>query len=203
MKRTNALMMLLPVLLAAFVGLVAPVARAGEDAFESGVFEPPRVAPDFELDGSNGSPLVLKKLRGKVVVVAFGFTNCPRVCPVTMANLSEVFNKLGAAAASEVQVVFITVDPDRDTPERLREFLRFFNPSFLGATGKSAQLDSVRQAYGVIATKAPSENKKLGYEMHHSSSIFLIDREGKLRSLVPFGSPSRIIVHDIQLLLKK
>jgi protein SCO1/2 len=185
-----------------FILLRVPLVDAGGGAFKSGVFDPPSAAPDFQLQGSNGAPIVLNKFRGKVVAVAFGFSYCQRVCPVTLANLSEVFKKLGAAA-TDVQVIFVSVDPDRDTPERLREFLQFFNPSFLGATGRKAQIDAVRQAYGVFANKVASDNKKLGYEVHHSSSIYLIDREGKLRVLVPFGRSPQDIVNDINLLLKR
>ncbi len=196
MKRAAALLASLTLVFA------SPAIGADGNAFESGVFEPPRLAPDFLLQGSNGSPLVLSKLRGKGVVLAFGFSYCPRICPVTLARLSEVFKDLGTAG-SEVQVVFVTVDPERDTADRLREFLQFFHPSFLGATGDEEQLKTVRQTYGVLATKAASENKKLGYEVHHSSSIFLIDREGKLRVLVPFGRSSESISHDLKLLLNK
>jgi protein SCO1/2 len=196
MKRALALLAMLPVLLA------VRAVDAGGAAFKSGVFDPPSAAPDFELQGSNGSPLILNNFRGKVVALAFGFSYCQRVCPVTLANLSGAFKQLGAAAA-DVQVIFVSVDPDRDTPSRLREYLQFFNPTFLGATGKKAQIDAVRQAYGVFADKVPSENKKLGYEVHHSSSIFLVDREGKLRVLVPFGRPAQDIAYDINLLLKK
>jgi protein SCO1/2 len=175
---------------------------AADEGFKSGVFDPPRLAPDFELPASNGATLTMGKLRGKVVIVEFGFTYCPRICPVTLANLSEVWKRLGPAAA-EVQLVFVTVDPKRDTPDRLREFLQFFNPAFLGVTGKEKELGALRDAYGVIATKAVSENKKLGYEVHHSSSIYLVDREGKLRTLVPFGMSPEAIAHDLKLLLKK
>jgi protein SCO1/2 len=177
-------------------------ARAGDSDFKTGVFDPPSPAPEFRLPGSNGSPVALNEFRGKVVALAFGFSYCQRVCPVTLTNLAEVFKQLGAAAA-DVQVIFVSVDPERDTPSRLREFLQFFNPSFLGATGSKAQLDTVREAYGVFATRTPSEDKKLGYEVHHSSSIYLIDRDGKLRLLVPFGTAPRAIAHDITLLLKR
>jgi protein SCO1/2 len=177
-------------------------ALAGEDAaFKSGVFDPPRMAPDFELQGSHGAPVSLSQFRGKVVILEFGFTHCPGVCPVTLANLARVFEKLGAASA-EVQLVFVTVDPERDSPQRLREFLSFFNPAFVGTTGTAQQLEAVRQAYGVTATRAPSANKKLGYEVHHSSSIYLIDRAGKLRLQTPFGKPVDDIVHDLRLLLR-
>jgi len=196
MRRTLALLALLAVL------VPGSLAGAGDGDFKTGVFDPPSAAPEFQLAGSKGSPVSLNKFRGKVVALAFGFSYCQRVCPVTLANLSEVFKKLGAAAA-DVQVIFVSVDPERDTPGRLREFLQFFNPGFLGATGSKAQLDAVRETYGVFATKAPSEDKKLGYEVHHSSSIYLIDRDGKLRLLVPFGTPPQVIVHDITLLLKR
>ena len=190
-------------LAAALVALLpASLAGAADTDFKSGVFDPPSVAPDFQLEGSNGSRAVLSKFRGKVVALAFGFSYCTRVCPVTLSNLAQVFKQLGPAAA-DVQVVFVSVDPDRDSPGRLREFLQAFNPTFLGATGSKAQLDAVQQAYGVFATRAPSDDKKIGYEVHHSSSIYLIDREGKLRLLVPFGTPPQTVAHDINLLLKR
>ena len=194
----------LTVLLALLLSL--PLAAAASDEpspdFKSGVFDPPRMAPDFALDGSNGAALTLSAHRGKVVALAFGFTYCPRVCPVTLAKLAQVSTKLGPLA-SELQVLFVTVDPERDTPARLLEFLSFFNPAFLGGTGEKAKLEALRQAYGVSATRVVSDNAKLGYEMHHSASIYLIDREGKLRLLVPFGKSVDDILHDVQLLLKK
>jgi protein SCO1 len=193
----------LTVLLLLLLSLPFPVAAndAPSTGFKSGVFDPPRAAPDFTLDGSKGTALTLSAYRGKIVALAFGFTHCPRICPVTLANLAQVSKKLGPSA-SELQVMFVTVDPERDTPARLREFLDFFNPAFVGGTGEKAKLEALRQAYGVTATRAVSDNKKLGYEVHHSSSIYLIDREGKLRLLVPFGKSVDDIAHDVQLLLK-
>jgi protein SCO1 len=185
------------------LALLACLPRAaGAEGFKSGVFDPPRPAPDFALDGSNGAKLTVSAHRGKIVILAFGFTYCPRICPVTLANLTQVVKKLGPAAG-DVQVIFVTVDPERDTPARLKEFLAFFDPAFLGATGTAKQLDGVRDAYGIVAKRAISENKKLGYEVHHSTSIYLIDREGKLRVLVPFGRSADDVLHDVRLLLKK
>ena len=180
--------------------LSACTAEPAALSFKSGVFEPPRTAPEFELLGSDGKPVSLAAHRGKVVILEFGFTHCPKICPVTLSNLVLAHKQLGAAAA-DVQVIFVTVDPKRDDAARMREFLAAFNPTFLGATGTPEALELVRQAYGVIATEAVS--KELGYEVHHSSSIYLIDRQGKLRVLVPFGKKPEDIVHDIQLLLKQ
>jgi protein SCO1 len=189
-------------LIAALTTLLALATGCGrqDTGFKSGVFDPPREAPSFQLDGSDGSDISLHEYRGKVVAIAFGFSHCPRVCPVTLAHLSEVAQKLGDAA-KDLQVVFITVDPERDSPSRLREFLDYFDPAFRGATGKPETLSAVEKEYGVIAERVASKDEKLGYEVHHSSSIFLVDRDGKLRVLVPFGRPVQDLLHDVQKLL--
>lgn len=186
---------------ASLLVLAGPPGAIESAVFRAGVFDPPRLAPDFELPGSNGSPVRLSSYRGKVVALAFGFTYCPRICPVTLANLARVFDTLGPAA-SEVQVVFVSVDPERDTPQRMHEYLAFFNPSFVGATGTPQQLEAVRREFGISADRKPSEIEKLGYEVHHSSFVYLIDRDGKLRLLMPFGKSADDLAHDIALLLK-
>jgi protein SCO1/2 len=173
-----------------------------EPAFRSGIFEPPREAPAFTLDGSHGRRLQLRDHLGKVVIVEFGFTYCETVCPVTLARLTEVHQKLGSAAR-DVQLIYVTVDPKRDTPERLREHLTYFNSSFLGATGTREEVGAVLKAYGVVAEEVVSRNPALGYEVNHSSSLYLVDRQGMLRGLVPFGTPADDILHDVKLLLKR
>jgi protein SCO1/2 len=170
------------------------------EAFRAGVFDPPGAAPEFRLQGSNGTPVALSSYKGKVVLVAFGFSSCPTICPVTLAKLSQVWKELGPQS-EKLQTLFISVDPDRDTPERLREFVTPFHPSFIGLTGTEPELASVRNSYGIIAEKVASKNKELGYEVHHSSSLHVIDREGKLRVLIPFGTTEADIVHDLKVLL--
>jgi protein SCO1/2 len=172
-----------------------------EQGLRCGTFEPPREAPAFSLDGSNGKKLSPRDHLGKVVILYFGFTFCQKVCPVTLARLTEVHKKLGSEAR-DVQLIYVTVDPKRDSPERLREHLTAFNPSFLGATGTPDELAAVQKTYGVVAKQVVSRNQALGYEMNHSSSLYLVDRQGKLRGLVPFGTPADDIVHDLELLLK-
>ncbi|HSL21502.1 MAG TPA: SCO family protein [Vicinamibacterales bacterium] len=172
-----------------------------EQGFRSGIFEPPREAPAFSLDGSNGRKLSLRDHLGKVVILEFGFTFCQQVCPVTLARLTEAHKKLGSAAR-DVQLIYVTVDPKRDSPERLREHLTAFNPSFLGATGTPDELAAVLKAYGVVAEEVVSRNPALGYEVSHSSFLYLVDRQGKIRGLVPFGTPADDIVRDLELLLK-
>jgi protein SCO1/2 len=193
--------------------VVAPAVAQPSQAFKSGVFEPARLAPEFALTGSDGSTLNLRRYRGKVVALAFGFTHCQRVCPLTLAHLADAAVAL-AGAAADLQVIFVTVDPERDNAQRLREFLVQFHPAFVGATGTREQLAALRQVYGISAkveargsareqNKGSSENKQLGYEVHHSSFVYLIDREGKLRLLVPFGKPAEDIAHDVRLLLSE
>src|SRR5262249_55111438 len=155
-----------------------------EQGLRSGTFDPPREAPAFSLEGSNGKKLTLRAHLGKVVILEFGYTFCEEVCPVTLARLTEVYKKLGPAAR-DVQLIYVTVDPERDSRERLREHLTAFNPTFLGATGSPGELKAVQTAYGVVARQVVSPNPALAYAVDHSSSLYLVDRQGKLRGLAP------------------
>jgi protein SCO1/2 len=185
--------------LAAGAALAVPAAALadGAVALKAGSFEPPRAAPDFVLAGSDGTPLQLSKLRGKVVLMSFGYTHCPAVCPTTLATLADARRSLGNDAAA-VQVVFVTVDPERDDAARMKQYVAAFDPSFLGATGKPEALAAVRRSYGVVARKVPLGD---GYGIDHSSSIFLIDRDGRLRAQMPYGRDARDFAHDVRLLL--
>lgn len=185
---------------AALLGLaLATGAAASAPAFKAGVFDPPRQAPDFELRGSDGHELRLSRYRGKVVLLAFGYSHCTAVCPVTLATFATARLRLGAAA-SDVQVVYVTVDPERDTPGRLRQFLGNFDRSFVGGTGTEAQLAAVRKEYGVTATKIPLGDS---YNYAHSSFTYLIDRSGRIRALMPYGHGSDDFAHDLAILLKE
>src|SRR5882724_4474596 len=178
--------------------LLSMTAQAAEvDALKAGVFNPAREAPDFSIRGSDGVTLTLSHYRGKVVVLGFGYTSCPNVCPVTLAVLAQAHRKLGALG-SQVQVIYLTVDPERDGVERLKEYLAAFDPSFVGGTGTAAQMAAVRTSYGVTAEKVGTGSD---YSISHSSFIYLITREGKLRALMPFGHKADDYVHDISLLL--
>lgn len=191
----------LPVLLSLLL-LAGAVDAAQDTGLKSGSFNPPRSAPDFSLQGSNGAELKLSRFRGKVVALGFGYTFCPDVCPTTLADLAQARKKLGAAGA-DFQVIYVTVDPERDTAEQLRKYLAFFDPSFLGATGTSGQLAEVRKGYGILMSKKTVEGTRAAYLIHHSSSVFLIDREGRLRAMAPFGVPAEDIVHDVKILLRR
>jgi protein SCO1/2 len=179
------------------VALAATAERSGT-ALKAGVFEPPRPAPDFALRGSDGAELKLSNYRGKVVLMSFGFTSCPAVCPITLATLAEARRTLGAAAEA-MQVIFVTVDPARDDAARMKAYLAGFDPTFVGATGTPDALAAVRRNYGVTAERQMLSGGD--YVMDHSSSIYLIDRTGRLRALMPYGRTAGDFVHDVKLLL--
>lgn len=175
------------------------VAAAANPTFKAGVFEPPRMAPELALQGSDGQELKLARYRGKAVLMSFGFSSCSAVCPTTLATLAQARQLLGPQSDA-VQVVFVTVDPERDDAARLKAYLGAFDSSFVGATGKPEALEAVRKNYGVSARKVAMDN---GYLFDHSSSIFLIDAQGRLRGMMPYGREAKDFVHDVKLLLAK
>jgi protein SCO1/2 len=170
-----------------------------ESELRAGAFNPPRTAPDFTLDGSHGKALELSEFRGKVVVLGFGFTSCPDVCPTTLAVLAQARKRLGALA-EDVQVIYITVDPERDNPEQMRRYLATFDSTFLGGTASAERLAAVRKEYGIAAEKKVYGNS---YSVAHSSYTYFIDREGRLRALMPYGRTPDDYAHDVRILLKQ
>lgn len=196
MHRLFAALLLSPLLLG-YPAMSAAADAAGQ--LKAGVFSPPRMAPEIALRGSDGNELKLAQHRGKVVVMAFGFTHCPEVCPTTLAVLAQARKKLGANA-SQMQVVYVTVDPERDDAARMKSYLANFDASFIGGTGKPEALAAVRKAYGITANKVPMPSG--GYAVDHSSSAYLIDRDGRLRAMMPYGRTADDFAHDVALLLQ-
>jgi protein SCO1/2 len=173
-------------------GPAAPMLKAG-------VFEPPRGAPDFSLQGTDGRELKMSRHRGKIVLLAFGYSSCQAVCPTTLATFAEARRRLGAAAGN-VQVIYITVDPERDDVAHLKNYLGNFDNTFIGGTGTADQLSVVRKDYGISAKKIAAGDS---YSYSHSSFTYLIDRSGKIRALMPYGHSPQDYVHDLTLLLAK
>jgi protein SCO1 len=174
-------------------------ALAATERLKAGVFEPAQAAPEFALKGSDGAALSLARFKGKLVLLVFGFTHCPEVCPTTLATLAQARKQLGPEAA-DVQVVYVTVDPERDDINRIRQYLTAFDPSFIGGTDTPDTLAAMRKRYGVVAEKiAPKQGN--AYGMNHSTSVWLIDRSGKLQAMMPYGHPAKDFVHDLRLLL--
>jgi len=183
-------------LLAALLAAAAAQA-AGDPELRAGTFSPPRPAPEFALRGSDGEELTLARFRGKVVALAFGFTSCRSVCPTTLGVLARARRELGARADG-LQVVYVTVDPERDDAERMRAYLANFDPTFVGGTGSASALAAVRERYGVMAQETRDGDAA---SFSHSSFVYLIDRAGTLRALMPYGHDADDFAHDVAILL--
>lgn len=194
--------LLLTTLTACLFAFNDPAHAASATTLKAGIFEPARIAPDFTLRGSDGNELKLSHYRGKLVVLGFGYTSCADVCPTTLAILADAKKRLGARG-DDMQVIYVTVDPERDSEARLRQYLGSFDPSFIGGTGTPEALAAVRKDYGISAVKKPFGQGLPGYSVHHSSYIYLIDRDGRLRGLMPFGRTAADVVHDANILLAK
>ncbi|HEX7686469.1 MAG TPA: SCO family protein [Burkholderiaceae bacterium] len=202
MTRRNLLARLLFALSLAAASACAAAADPNPIGLKAGVFDPPQPAADFPagLRATDGGELALSRWRGKVVLLVFGFTHCPAVCPTTLATLAEVRRLLGPDAAA-VQVVYVTVDPERDDLAHVRSYLAAFDRSFVGGTGEPGALALLRKRYGVTAQKIPPAGGGADYFMSHSTSIYLIDRQGRLRALMPFGHTAADFAHDVRQLM--
>ena len=155
---------------------------------------------ELRLTGHDGKPRSLADFRGKVVVVSFGFTHCPDVCPTTLADLASAVKQLGGDA-SRVQVLFVTVDPKRDTPELLRQYVPAFHPDFIGLYGDEAALERAKKEFHVYAQVRPPKPGEEAYTVDHSAHMYVVDQQGKLRLLLPPGAKPAAIASDLRVLL--
>jgi protein SCO1/2 len=155
---------------------------------------------DFHLTDPDGHPRSLSDFRGKVVVLFFGYTHCPDVCPTTLGDLALVMRRLGADA-SRVQVLFVTLDPERDTPALLAQYVPSFYPSFLGLFGDAAATARVAKEFRVFYRKV-DVGSHAGYFLDHSAGMYVFDRAGRLRLFVNYGLGTDAVVHDLKALLR-
>jgi len=198
MRKAMTLGLVLPVL----AGLVLTSCEQQAPSFRGTVLKPPVSAPDFTLTDQHGQPFRLSEQRGRVVLLYFGYTHCPGACPLTLAKWTQIHEALGADA-ERVRFVFITVDPERDTSQRLQQHLATLNADFVGLTGTPGELKSVYQAYGIVHEKTRSKGSEEGYLMMHNTSAFVIDPDGLWRLRHSASTPSEDILHDVRQLLKR
>ena len=163
--------------------------------------EPYPVAPEIELMRADGTDFRLSEARGEVVALFFGYTSCPDICPTTMAELNQALEKLGSKS-DQVQVLFVTVDPERDTPQRVQEYVNHFNADFIGLSGSEPELAAVWNEYGVFR-EIVDGTSAAGYLVNHTARVTLIDQQGNLRVSFGFDTPVEDVVHDLDLLLKE
>jgi protein SCO1 len=156
---------------------------------------------DFALDDHTGKLRTLADFRGRVVVMFFGFTHCPDVCPTTLAELAAAVKELGTDG-DKVQVLLVTVDPERDTPQVLSQYVTAFNPRFLALRGTAEETARVAKEFKIIYQKVAGARPD-SYTMDHSAGTFIFDRQGRLRLYVNYGRGPEVFAHDIALLLKQ
>jgi protein SCO1 len=193
--------------LASLAGVIYFVGYS-EYTFKGSTYEPFPNAPDVDLTHQFGRSFRLDDHLGKVILVFFGYTNCPDICPTTLADYGRIHTGLGEAA-QEVLFVFVTEDPERDTVERLNLYLSSFDPAIIGLTGTMDELTSIWDAYHVARVIEPLEsadgthNHSDGYTVAHTSRIFVIDRWGRLRLTFPYEMSVADMVSDISHLVEE
>lgn len=192
---------LLPAFLLVFslLGACAPAKRADFKATDI-------TGADFghhlELTDHNGVRRTLEDFRGKAVVLFFGYTHCPEVCPTTLSDMAKAMRLLKPEEAKQVQVLFVTVDPERDTPKILRQYVPFFDPSFLGLYGTPDETAAVAKAFHIYYAKHREPGEK-GYLVDHTAGSYVFDRKGRLRLFQPYAQSPADIAHDLHLLLQE
>ncbi|MCW5574519.1 MAG: SCO family protein [Burkholderiales bacterium] len=154
---------------------------------------------ELALTDHNGQRRTLADFRGKVVAVFFGFTHCPDVCPTTLVEMAAVMKELGADA-ERLQLLFVTVDPERDTAEVLQRYVPAFHPSFLGLTGSADDIARTAKEFKIFFQKQKLPSG--GYTMDHSAGTYILDGVGRLRLFAQYGVGAPTLLHDIRLLLK-
>ena len=152
----------------------------------------------LNLTDHNGKPRTLVDFRCKVVTVFFGFTHCPDVCPTTLAEMAQVVKELGRDGA-RVQVLFVTVDPERDTQQVLKQYVPSFNPGFLGLYGDAEATARAAKEFKIYFQKQPAKDGR--YSVDHTAGTYILDREGKLRLFASYGTSAPALLHDIRILL--
>ena len=156
-------------------------------------------ASDFDLPDANGQRRTLADFKGRVVVVFFGFTHCPDVCPTTLIELAEVKKALGPDG-ERVQGIFITVDPERDTAELLRPYVNNFDPSFVALRGTPEETAALAKKFKIFYAKVPGKTEG-NYTIDHTAASFVFDAKGKIRLYTRYGSGSEALKSDLRLLL--
>ena len=169
--------------------------------YQGALIEPPVPAADFELTDQNGGTFRLGEQQGKVVLIFFGYTYCPDVCPVTLSEFRRIKTRLGKDAEN-VEFVFVTVDPERDTPERLAKHMANFDPEFVALTGEQEELEQVWKSYGVYREKVETTGAS-GYLVDHTARVYVVDKAGNWRMTFPFGMEVEKMTQDVAHLLRE
>ena len=192
--------MLLRSLMALMLACVLAACNDGKPSFKNTDITGADYAKGFALTDHTGKARTLEDFKGKVVSIFFGFTHCPDVCPTTLAEMKGVLDKLGSDDAKRVQVLFVTIDPERDTPALLANYVPAFHPSFIGLSGSPEATAKMAKDFKVFYQKVPGKTPG-SYSMDHSAGSYVYDPQGRLRLFVRHGMPLEGLVADFKLLL--
>ncbi|HEX5677887.1 MAG TPA: SCO family protein [Alcanivorax sp.] len=180
--------------------LAVTLAGCGDNGAGSDLPVNTRLGGDFTLTDHHGEPFRLSSLEDRVVILFFGYTHCPDICPAVLARVAQVYRNLEEQGdAGAVQPLFITFDPERDTPAHLREYLPWFKADVIGLTGSVEEIKAVAEQYGVVFLKSDGQDET--YDFTHSDYIYLLDRQGRVRKLYPADFDINEVVNDVQSLL--
>lgn len=164
------------------------------------IADPPRDIPSFSYTAADGSVREMAAAKGRPMVVFFGYTHCPDVCPTTLADWKRIKAELGERA-NKVQFVFVSVDPERDTPEVAERYVRQYDSTFTAVSADSATTAKILAAFGAAAFRDSTEDDAGGYFVTHSAQVFLVNDKGRLLTLYPFGTPREALAADLDRLL--
>jgi protein SCO1/2 len=183
------------------LGLIAwwAIPRMMPHAFHGTLLQSPSKAHDFSLVSHTGQRVKLSDYRGKLVLLYFGYTFCPDVCPATLSEIAGAMEIL-VEDSDEVQVIMVSVDPERDTPSKLADYVAHFHPAFLGVTGTPDQIAEIATFYGIFYEKNQG-SVATGYLVDHTATVTVVDQEGHVKLIFPFGTPAEAIAEDLDYLL--
>jgi protein SCO1 len=194
-------------LMALFLLAISLGACGSKHEYTGLLLDEPMPVADIEGIDLTGEPFLLSNSQGEMSLVFFGYTYCPDVCPMTLAEVSKAYKMIETESPrmiEDLNVVFVTVDPERDTPERLAEYIPLFNPNFHGVYVLPDALEPIKSAYGVYAAKSEdTKDLETGYLVDHTARVFLIDRQGDLRALFRHDTTAEELAADLKVLLKR
>ena len=199
MKRLVLLASVAVLLGAVLIAMLVFVFGSRAPVLNGTYLEPPMDSQDFELVSADG-PVRKSSFQGKLVVIFFGYTFCPDVCPTTLTRLRATMDLLGTAA-NDVQVLMVSVDPERDTPDRVSSYARGFNPAFIGVTGSPEDIDKVAADYGVFHAMAEG-SAETGYLVDHTDAVMVLDRDGNTRLIWSFEITPEEMANNLRYLIK-
>lgn len=185
---------------AIILGLATGIYFFRPHTFHGTVIQSPETSYDFTLTGGNGD-VSLSDFRGKLVLIYFGYTFCPDICPATLGNVNQALKQIGSKA-EDIQLIMVSLDPQRDTPEKLEQYVAHFNPTFIGITGTQEQVDTVTSLYGIFYEKKEG-SEATSYLIDHTATLMVIDREGYLKLVFPFGVTADEIADDLKYMLRQ